>query len=202
MFLSDDMTKNDNIVLVGPMGTGKTTLGKMLAKDVGFEFVDSDREIEVRCGADIPWIFDVEGESGFRERERQVIGELSERQGLVIATGGGAVVAPENQSALMRAGFVVYLHTSVQQQYERTRKDRKRPLLQADDPMAVLERLMSIREPIYRKIADLIVRTDRKRPRTLVKDIRQAFLASREATDSCVTQSDERAATSETDDLY
>lgn len=188
------MTKNDNIVLVGPMGTGKTTLGKLLAKEVGFDFIDSDREIELRCGADIPWIFDVEGEAGFRERERQVIGELSEQQRRVIATGGGAVVAPENQAALMKAGFVVYLHTSVQQQYERTRKDRKRPLLQSDDPMAVLERLMSVREPIYRKIADLIVRTDRKRPRTLVREIRMAYQASREGADAPIGQTDESAA--------
>jgi shikimate kinase len=169
------MTKGNNIVLIGPMGTGKTTIGKMLAREMGFEFVDSDREIEARCGADIPWIFDVEGESGFRERERMVIAELSQRAGLVIATGGGAVVSPENQVALCCAGFVVYLHTSVQQQFERTRKDRKRPLLRTDNPMAVLERLMAIREPIYRQMADCLIRTDRKRPRTLVREISQAY---------------------------
>ena len=171
------MNRGNNIVLIGPMGTGKTTIGKVLARDLAFEFVDSDREIEARCGADIPWIFDVEGESGFRERERQVIAELAGRQRLVIATGGGAVLAPENQTALRQAGFVVYLHTSVQQQYERTRKDRKRPLLQTANPMEVLERLMAIREPIYRQIADCLIRTDRRKPGTIVRDIRDGYSA-------------------------
>lgn len=164
-----------SIILIGPMGTGKTTLGRLLARETGFAFVDTDREIEQRCGADIPWIFDVEGEAGFRERERQVIKELSEKERLVIATGGGAVLAPENQEALQRGGFIVFLYTSVEQQYERTRKDRKRPLLQTDDPLSTLRRLMEVREPIYRRIADFTVRTDRKRPRTLVRDILTAY---------------------------
>lgn len=163
-----------SVVLVGPMGTGKTTIGKMVAREMGFEFVDSDREIEARCGADIPWIFDVEGESGFRERESQVIGELSQRPDIVLATGGGAVMAEENRKALSRA-FVVYLHTSVEQQYERTRKDRKRPLLQHDNPKATLQKLMSLREPVYRELADLIVQTDRKRPKSLVREIVKGF---------------------------
>lgn len=170
-------TAPKNIVLVGPMGTGKTTIGKLLARELGYDFVDSDREIEARCGADIPWIFDVEGEQGFRDRETAVIQELVDAPHTVIATGGGAVVRPENQAAMMRAGAIVYLHTSVDQQYERTRKDRRRPLLQQKDPKAVLQALMSQREPIYRDIADIIVDTDRRKPwavaREIVKQLRE-----------------------------
>ncbi|WLQ14022.1 shikimate kinase AroK [Hahella aquimaris] len=171
-----------NVVLVGPMGTGKTTIGKLLAKELQFEFVDSDREIEARCGADIPWIFDVEGEVGFRGREKSVIADLSQRDAVVIATGGGAVVDPDNQSALKENGFIVYLHTSVEQQYQRTRKDRKRPLLRSEDPLSVLKKLMSVREPIYRSIADLIISTDSKRPKGVVRDIVKTLRASREET--------------------
>ncbi|AZZ94397.1 shikimate kinase AroK [Hahella sp. KA22] len=171
-----------NVVLVGPMGTGKTTIGKLLAKELQFEFVDSDREIEARCGADIPWIFDVEGEVGFRGREKSVIADLSLRDAVVIATGGGAVVDPDNQRALKENGFIVYLHTSVEQQYQRTRKDRKRPLLRSEDPLSVLKKLMSVREPIYRSIADLIISTDTKRPKGVVRDIVKTLRASREET--------------------
>ncbi|WP_369602902.1 shikimate kinase AroK [Hahella sp. SMD15-11] len=160
-----------NVVLVGPMGTGKTTIGKLLAKELGYEFIDSDREIEARCGADIPWIFDVEGESGFRDRETAVLEDLIEMPHAVIATGGGAVVRPVNQAIMMRAGAIVYLHTSVDQQYERTRKDRRRPLLQQSDPKAVLERLMAQREPIYRELADIIVETDRRKPWSVAREI-------------------------------
>ncbi|MBU6953942.1 shikimate kinase AroK [Hahella sp. HN01] len=171
-----------NVVLVGPMGTGKTTIGKLLAKELQFEFVDTDREIEARCGADIPWIFDVEGEVGFRGREKSVIADLSQRDAVVIATGGGAVVDPDNQRALKEYGFIVYLHTSVEQQYQRTRKDRKRPLLRSEDPLSVLKKLMSVREPIYRSIADLIISTDTKRPKGVVRDIVKTLRASREET--------------------
>ncbi|WP_431686891.1 shikimate kinase AroK [Hahella sp. NBU794] len=171
-----------NVVLVGPMGTGKTTIGKLLAKELQFEFVDSDREIEARCGADIPWIFDVEGEVGFRGREKSVIADLSQRDAVVIATGGGVVVDPDNQRALKEYGFIVYLHTSVEQQYQRTRKDRKRPLLRSEDPLSVLKKLMSVREPIYRSIADLIISTDTKRPKGVVRDIVKTLRASREET--------------------
>ena len=164
-----------NIVLVGPMGTGKTTIGKILSKELGFSFVDSDRVIEERCGADIPWIFDVEGEPGFRDREKSVIKDLTGEPDIVLATGGGAVVDTDNQSEMQKNGFIVFLFTTIEQQYERTHKDRKRPLLQSEDPLAVLRRLMSVREPIYRSIADCIVETDSKKPRVVVKEILKAI---------------------------
>jgi shikimate kinase len=160
-----------NIVLVGPMGAGKTTIGRMLAKELGFEFEDSDKVIEERCGADIPWIFDVEGEQGFRARESAIIKELGEKTGLVIATGGGAVLAPENRIALAQCGAVVYLRASVDQQYERTHRDKNRPLLQADNPREVLSRLFAVRDPIYTELADVIVQTDSKSPKSVVRQI-------------------------------
>jgi shikimate kinase len=164
-----------NVVLVGPMGTGKSTIGRLLAKELQFEFKDSDREIEERSGADIPWIFDVEGEAGFRAREKLIIRDLSNQSGVVLATGGGAVMDPENQLNMISNGFVVFLNTTVDQQYERTRKDRRRPLLQNQDPRAVLEELMAIREPIYRAIANYIISTDYKKPRAVVRDVIKAI---------------------------
>lgn len=151
-----------NLVLVGPMGAGKSTLGRLLASRLGFAFRDSDTLIEQRCGATIAWIFDVEGEQGFRERETAMIRELSEGSGLVVATGGGAVVREENRRLLSGMGFVVYLQTSVREQLARTRRDRKRPLLQNTDREKVLSDLLAAREPLYREIADCIVQTDRR----------------------------------------
>jgi len=164
-----------NVVLVGPMGTGKTTIGRLLARELQFEFRDSDREIEERCGADIPWIFDVEGEEGFRAREKVVIEDLAKQSDIVLATGGGAIVEPENQQVLRKNGFVVFLNTSVEQQYERTRRDRKRPLLQHQDPKTVLRELMAVREPIYRALADFTISTESRRPRNVVKEIIRAI---------------------------
>lgn len=160
-----------NIVLVGPMGAGKTTIGKLLAKDIGFEFKDSDKVIEARCGADIPWIFDVEGEEGFRNRETDILEELCAEQGLVIATGGGAVLREQNRQCLSRDSLVVYLQTSVSQQYERTHRDRNRPLLQTDNPLEVLTKLFEQRHPLYEALADIRVLTDKKNPRAVVKII-------------------------------
>lgn len=151
-----------NLVLVGPMGAGKSTLGRLLASRLGFAFRDSDTLIEQRCGATIAWIFDVEGEQGFRERETAMIRELSEGSCLVVATGGGAVVRQENRRLLSGMGFVVYLQTSVREQLARTRRDRKRPLLQNADREKVLSDLLAAREPLYREIADCIVHTDRR----------------------------------------
>src|SRR6218665_1297511 len=146
------------------MGAGKSTIGRLLAKELKLSFKDSDKEIEQRTGANIPWIFDVEGEAGFREREQAVIGELCELDGVVLATGGGAVLRPENRSALRAGGRVVYLHPSVDQQLDRTSRDRNRPLLRTADPGKVLAELLGIRDPLYREIADVIIETHHRPP--------------------------------------
>jgi shikimate kinase len=153
------------------MGAGKSTIGRLLAKELRLPFKDSDKEIEQRTGADIPWIFDVEGEQGFREREQAVIAALCDFDGMVLATGGGAVMRPENRAALRSGGRVVYLHASVEQQLDRTSRDRNRPLLRAGDPGKVLRDLLAIRDPLYREIADVIVETDERPPRLVVQEI-------------------------------
>nr|WP_284060364.1 shikimate kinase AroK [Pseudomonas sp. NW5] len=159
------------MILVGPMGAGKSTIGRLLARELHLPFRDSDKEIEDRCGADIPWIFDVEGEAGFREREQAVIADLCQEDGLVLATGGGAVMRAENREALRRGGRVIYLHASVEQQLERTARDRHRPLLQTADPARVLRELLALRDPLYREIADVIIETDQRPPRLVVQEI-------------------------------
>lgn len=159
------------VVLVGPMGAGKSTIGRMLARELDYRFMDSDRIIEERCGADIPWIFDVEGEDGFRQRETAILSELSSRPRTVLATGGGAVMREENHAHLKRDALVVYLKTSVKQQVERTRKDKNRPLLQNDDPEAVLRQLFALRDPLYTRLADIVMFTDGKSPRLVVRQL-------------------------------
>ncbi|MBY6034695.1 shikimate kinase AroK [Marinobacter daepoensis] len=153
------------------MGAGKTTIGRMLAKELGYRFLDSDRIIEERCGANIPWIFDVEGEQGFRQRETAMLDELSNEVGVVLATGGGAVMRAENHGLLKKSSVVVYLKTSIEQQVERTRKDRNRPLLQNEDPEGVLRRLFAVRDPLYTELADIVMYTDRKSPRLVVRQL-------------------------------
>jgi shikimate kinase len=165
------MKPSDNVILVGPMGAGKTTIGKVLANHLKLEFVDSDREIEAATGADIPWIFDVEGEAGFRERESRMIAELTARQGIVLATGGGSVLAPANRECLRAGGFVVYLRASLSQQIERTSRDKNRPLLQTPDPAGRIAELMKIRDPLYREVADIVVDTNRRSPRIVGQEI-------------------------------
>jgi shikimate kinase len=160
-----------NLFLVGPMGAGKSAVGRQLARLLHLEFVDSDDEIESRTGVDIPFIFEKEGEPGFRMREAKVIDDLSRKEGIVLATGGGVVVDPQNRNHLGARGFVIYLHTSVEQQLSRTRKGRDRPLLDSDDPRAVLEALMAAREPLYREIADLTVETDGRKVRAVANEI-------------------------------
>lgn len=164
------MTSN-RIFLVGPMGAGKTTVGKRLAQTLRLPFLDSDRVIEERTGATIPLIFDVEGEDGFRRRERAVIDELTQHDRLVLATGGGAILAPENREHLRCRGVVVFLQTTIEQQLERTRHDKNRPLLQVADPRARLTELMEQREPLYRETAHLIVPTGQGSARNVVNDI-------------------------------
>ena len=169
------MPRLHRIFLVGPMGAGKSTIGKYLAQHLKLRFADTDTEIEARTGADIPWIFDVEGEAGFREREVQVVEEMTTWDDIVLATGGGVVMRPENRQALGARGYVVYLHATVEEQVRRTRRDRRRPLLQKGDPEQVLRALMAIRDPLYREIADHIIDTDGCSPRTvaqrLVRDL-------------------------------
>lgn len=153
------------------MGAGKSTIGRLLAKELHLPFKDSDKEIEVRTGADIPWIFDVEGEQGFRDREQAVIADLCREDGLVLATGGGAVLREANREALRAGGRVVYLHTSVEQQLERTARDRNRPLLRTANPGQVLRDLLMVRDPLYREIADVIIETDQRPPRLVVQEV-------------------------------
>ena len=149
--------KSIRIFIVGPMGVGKTTIGRILAKDLHLDFVDCDVEIEQRCGASIPWIFDVEGEAGFREREAQMLGELTVRQNIILATGGGAVLKKENREYLRERGIVVYLDASVELLVKRTAEDKNRPLLHNVNPEVVLREIKSVRDPLYREIADVEV---------------------------------------------
>jgi len=158
-------------VLVGPMGVGKSTIGRMLAQATGRTFKDTDHVIEERCGADIPWIFDIEGEAGFRERETAVLRDLIEEPGLVLATGGGIVTQEENCSLLAQQARVVYLTASIDQLVKRTRRDRKRPLLQVDDPRAKIVELFNARDPLYRQVSDYRISTEHKSPKAVVDGI-------------------------------
>ena len=160
-----------NIFLVGPMGAGKSAVGRYLARTMHLSFVDSDDEIESRTGVDIPFIFEKEGEAGFRKREAVVINDLSKMDGVVLATGGGAIVDADSRSHLGGRGFVVYLFTTVDQQVSRTRKGRERPLLENSDPRAILEELLAIRDPMYREIADLVVDTDGRKVNAVANEI-------------------------------
>ncbi len=153
------------------MGSGKSTIGKQVAGLLGLEFEDSDHEIQRRTGVDIPTIFDFEGEAGFRRREKAVIEDLSKRDGIVLATGGGSILDPENRNVLSSRGFVVYLRCTPEQQYERTMRDRNRPLLQTDDPLGKLRDLMEEREPLYRQAADFTVVTEKRSASSVAKEI-------------------------------
>lgn len=165
------MDKPCNVFLIGPMGAGKTTIGRQVARALKLAFVDSDHEIERRTGADIPWIFDIEGEEGFRRRERAVIEDLCRQRDQVVATGGGAVLDPRNRADLARNGTVVYLSASVDRIVARTARSQHRPLLRTDDPRARIEALMAEREPLYREIADIVVDTERRGVRGTVSQI-------------------------------
>ncbi|MEJ2088893.1 MAG: shikimate kinase AroK [Gammaproteobacteria bacterium] len=160
-----------NVFLVGLMAVGKSTVGRLLARELGYDFYDTDHVIEERAGADVAWIFDVEGEKGFRDRETQVLDELSRLEGVVLATGGGAVVRECNRQMLASRGCVVHLDSPLDRLVERTQKDKKRPLLQSGDPADTLARLQVERDPLYRDVADYCFVTDRQGPRALVRAI-------------------------------
>ena len=161
-----------SIFLIGPMGAGKTTIGRQLARKLNMEFLDSDRVIEERTGADIPLIFEKEGEAGFRKRELAVIDELTQQPNLVLATGGGAVLDARNRAHLSQRGTVIYLHSSLNSLVERTSKDRNRPLLHGDEnPREVLSRILQQREPLYRETADLTINTSNNSIRNVIQAI-------------------------------
>jgi len=162
---------NKNIFLVGLMGAGKTTVGRALAKKLNRRFIDSDHEIEARTGASIPLIFEIEGEAGFRQREAEVIRDLTAQQGIVLATGGGAILSPENRACLKAGGVVIYLRASITSILQRTSHDKSRPLLQTADPRQRLEELARVREPLYLEVADLVIETGRPNVQSLVQTI-------------------------------
>lgn len=166
-----------NIFLIGPMGAGKTSIGRRLANQLGLEFFDTDREIERRTGVDIPLIFELEGEAGFRRREQAMLAELSDAQGRLVATGGGIILDAGNRALLQERGYVVYLRASVEQQLARTARDQQRPLLQTADPRRRLQDLMTQREPLYQATADWSVDTDGRQIRAVVAQIKKHLQA-------------------------
>lgn len=165
------MAEKRNVFLVGPMGAGKSTIGRHLADELHLEFFDSDQEIERRTGADIAWIFDLEGEDGFRKREETIIEDLTDKQGIVLATGGGSIVSKAVRNRLSARGIVVYLQTTIDKQVARTQRDKRRPLLQNDDPEAVLIALGEERNPLYEEVADYVIETDEQSARAVANQI-------------------------------
>ncbi len=165
------MKRAGNLYLVGLMGAGKTTVGRLLARRLKLRFLDSDHEIERRCGVKLPVIFEIEGEAGFRSRESQAIAELTVLEGIVLATGGGVVISSENRRLLAASGTVVYLCARPEDLYGRVRHDRNRPLLATPDPLARLRELYAERDPLYRAIADLVVDTGRHGVQALARDL-------------------------------
>ncbi len=154
------------------MGAGKSTIGRQLAQQLNMDFLDSDAVIEERSGADIGWIFDLEGEEGFRKREERIINELTQMQGIVLSTGGGTVLSKDNRNYLSARGIVIYLETTVDKQFQRTQRDKKRPLLQdVEDPRQVLEDLAKIRNPLYEEVADITLPTDDQNAKVMVNQI-------------------------------
>jgi shikimate kinase len=166
-----EMVTVNNIFLVGPMGSGKSSIGKRLAEELNLSFYDSDSVIEERTGVDIAWIFDAEGEQGFRKREAAVIDELTQMQHIVLATGGGAVITPENRTNLAARGTIIFLRVSIEQQLQRTARDRSRPLLQCENPEQVLRDLAEQREPLYQDLADYTFDTNLRSVRDMVYEI-------------------------------
>jgi len=177
------MLGRTSVFLIGPMGSGKTAVGRQLARTLGLPFHDSDAEVERRTGVDIPFIFEKEGEVGFRQREREALEALTALDGIVLATGGGAVLLAENRRLLAERGRVVYLKTSVAQQVDRVRHGRHRPLLATGDNSTRLGQLMDTRAPLYAEIADVVVSTDGQRVNNVVEQILRGLAASRPARD-------------------
>jgi shikimate kinase len=173
--------RKNNVFLIGPMGSGKTAVGKHLARLMRAPFRDSDAEIEHRTGVDISYIFSREGEAGFRQREREVIEDLTRETPIVLATGGGAILLPENRAALHERGFVVYLETSIEQQVERVRQGRNRPLLHDVDPLTKLTELMAVRAPLYQGLSDFTIATDGRKVHVVADTIYAAFKAAQES---------------------
>ena len=165
--------QSGNLFLVGMMGAGKTTVGRLLAQQLGKTFIDSDEEIQQRTGVTIPHIFDVEGEAGFRQREANVIQELVQLDNIALATGGGVVLNEQNRDALRRNGIVIYLKSTVHDLWLRTRHDRSRPLLRTDDPRAKLKELYEQRDPLYTQVADLVMPTGKQNVHGLVLQLQQ-----------------------------
>lgn len=172
--MQEEVGSKPNVFLVGPMGAGKTTVGKLLSDALDLEFVDVDREVELRAGADIPWIFDVEGEEGFRIRESRALEEVVLKNGQLIATGGGIVLSPSNRE-ILKQSFCVYLKAELPQIVARIGKDKKRPLLQKGDPREVLKNILEARDPLYREVATFIVQTDARPMRQVVREIVRLF---------------------------
>jgi len=173
-----------SVFLIGPMGSGKTAVGRALARRLGLPFADSDAEIESRTGVDISYIFEREGEEGFRIRERDVIDALTTNPGIVLATGGGAILSAVNRERLAARGTVVFLDTTIEQQLQRTRRSRHRPLLAGPDRRTTLEQLAQIRDPLYRSIASITIRTDGRAPAAVAGDIARALEDSEACSDS------------------
>jgi shikimate kinase len=165
------VTKNRNVFLIGLMAVGKTTVGRLLSDELSLPFFDTDRVVEDKAGADIAWIFDMEGEAGFRERECQAVDELTQRDGVVLATGGGVVLREENRRNLSARGIVVFLDSSIERLVERTRRDKRRPLLRQGDARATFERLARERAPLYASIADYRFCADRHSAKALAREI-------------------------------
>ncbi len=173
--MQSTLKQADNLFLIGLMGAGKSTIGKQLAIRFRKEFIDSDHEIEKKTGVSIETVFDIEGEPGFRRREANMLEALVRREGIVLATGGGAVLAAENRRRLEENGLIIYLQTSVEQLAQRTREDKRRPLLQGEDKFKRLEALLIQREPLYMSLADVVVATDNKPVRHLITEISEAI---------------------------
>lgn len=166
------MIGNHNIFLIGPMGAGKSTIGRQLSQILGKNFFDSDQEIEARAGVGIDWIFDVEGEEGFHKRELNVLNELTKHQNIILSTGGGSIISKEARNILSSRGIVVYLKTPIEKQYRRTLHDKTRPLLQTEeDTKEVLTKLAEVREPLYEEIADITISTDNKNTRNMTSQL-------------------------------